>query len=88
MFWIFYITHIIEIDLESSILNTSPSIRLGIISETDETIIIIWMEVGRVPWNFELSEDFWARTARKIDNKKWINLLKCYEVKSLSDKTC
>ena len=65
MFRTAHITHIIEIDLDATILSTAPLIRLGIISDTDETIRVIGMEIGRVAWQLELSEDFRRLTIRK-----------------------
>ena len=59
MFRTAHITHIIEIDLDATILSTAPLIRLGIISDTDETIRVIGMEIGRVAWDLEFSEDSW-----------------------------
>jgi hypothetical protein len=85
--WLRYITHIVEIDLESSILSASPGIYLGIVSDTNESIIVIGMEIGRVSWDLEFSENSRRPRHREIDDKKWINLLKCHEIESIPDET-
>ena len=88
LFWIFYIRYIIEIDLKSTILYTSPRIRLRIISKSDEAILIVGMEIRRVPGNLQLTEDLRGCRRWKIDDEKWINLFECNQIKSIPDKSC
>jgi hypothetical protein len=59
LFWVFDITYIIEVDLDTTILCTTPLVYLGIISDTDQTIRVIRMEIGRVAWDLQFSEDSW-----------------------------
>jgi hypothetical protein len=59
LFWVFDVTHIIEVDLDTTILCTAPLVYLSIISDTDEAILIIQMEIGRVAWDLQFSEDSW-----------------------------
>ena len=78
MFRIFDITYIIEVDLYATVLRTTPLVYLGIVSDTDKTIRIIRMEVGRVAWDLEFSEDSWfARVSERYD-EEWIDLLECH----------
>ena len=53
---VFYITDIIEIDFYSSILSPSPLIRLRIISESNKSVIIIWVKIGRIPWHLQFTK--------------------------------
>ena len=87
MFWIFDVRYIVEIDLESSILCASPLIDLRIITYTNEPIRIIGMEIGRVAWDFEFSEDFRRFWICERDHKKWIDLLERDEIETIPDKS-
>ncbi len=75
LFGILDIFDIVQIDLESAILYSSVFIREGIIADTDESIRIIWMQIGRVSWHLEFSENLRGGRIREIDDKEWINLL-------------
>lgn len=84
---IFYITDIVEVDLDTCILYPSPLIGLGIISNTDKAIGIVWMEVCRVTRNLEFAEDSWLRRVRERDDEEWINLLECDEIETISNES-
>jgi hypothetical protein len=59
----------------------------GIISDTDETILIIRMEIGRVAWDLQFSEDSWFARVSERYGEEWIDLLECDEIETISDKT-
>jgi hypothetical protein len=59
LFRIFDITHIVEVDLDTAVLCPAPLVYLGIISDANQTIRIIRMEIGRVAWDLQFSEDSW-----------------------------
>ncbi len=86
MFRVFDIRDIVEVDLESSILYTTMTICDGIISDTDETIGIIGMEIGRISRYLEFSEDFRIFGISSRDNKEWVNLLECDEIETITDE--
>ena len=86
LFWIFHITHIIEIDLYASIPYSTMSTISSIISDTDEAVFIIWVKVCRIPWYFQFAKRLYVFGIRKIDHKEWINLLECNEIESISYK--
>ena len=88
MLWTLHISNIVEVDLESSILGSSIFIREGIIAKPDESILVIRMEVGRVSWHLEFSEDLRCCRNREIDDEEWIYLLEGDEVQSIPDKAC
>ena len=45
------------------------------------------MEVGRVSWDFEFTEDLRRSWNREIDDEKWIYLLERDEIESIPDKS-
>lgn len=81
-----YIAHIIEVDLDAAVLCTTPLVYLGIISDTDETIRVIRMEIGRVAWDLQFSEDSWfARVSERYD-EEWVDLLESHEIETIPDE--
>ena len=87
MFWVFDVTHIVEVDLDAAVLCATPLVYLSIISDTDETIRIIRVEIGRVAWDLQFSEDSRIARIRESYDKKWIDLLECDEIETISYKT-
>jgi hypothetical protein len=72
--------------LDTAVLCSAPLIDRSIISDTDETIRIIRMEIGRVAWDLELPEYSWfARVSERYD-EEWIDLFECDEIETISDE--
>lgn len=88
MFRVFYISYIIEIDFESTILGSSPCISFCIIPESDQAIFIIRMKVGRVPRDFEFPEDLRRLRIYERDDEERIDLLKSHEIEAITDESC
>jgi hypothetical protein len=61
---------------------------MRIISDTDDAIGIVWMEVRGVSRHDELSEDHRIGSIFEADHKERIDLLERDEIETFSDKSC
>lgn len=81
------ISDIVEIYFDSGILGSSPLICLGVVSDTDEMGRVIRVEIGRISWNLQLSENLRSGRITEIYGEERINLFESHEIESVSDES-